>query len=54
MKIRRGRGRAQFVSFNFPNNPIWASSQREICKSQPGRTRMGFPGDRHAFGVGSL
>jgi hypothetical protein len=24
MKIRRGSGRAQFASFNFPNNPIWA------------------------------
>jgi hypothetical protein len=41
MKIRRGSGRAQFVSFNFPNNLIWAieSSVRDGCYLQPGRTR---------------
>jgi hypothetical protein len=35
MKIRRGSGRAQFVSFNFPNNLIWA-----IESSVRGRTQI--------------
>jgi hypothetical protein len=41
MKIRRGSGRAQFISFNFPNNLIWAieSSARDGRQSQPGHTR---------------
>jgi hypothetical protein len=30
MKIRHGSGRAQFLSFNFPNNMIWAIESCEI------------------------
>jgi hypothetical protein len=30
MKIRRGSGRAQFVSFNFTNYPIWAIESRVL------------------------
>jgi hypothetical protein len=55
MKIRRGNGRAQFVSFNFPNNLIWAIESTEDMQIAAGaHAAMGRPGDPHAFGVGSL
>jgi hypothetical protein len=42
MKNRRGGGRAQFVSFNFPNTLIWAieSTARDGRQSQPARGRQ--------------
>jgi hypothetical protein len=39
MKIRRGSGRAQFVSFNFSNTPIWAIRSRAREGENRGRTR---------------
>jgi hypothetical protein len=55
MKIRRGNGRAQFVSFNFPNNLIWAIESTEDMQIAAGaHAAMSRPGDPHAFGVGSL
>jgi hypothetical protein len=40
LKIRRGGGRAQFVSFNFRNNLIWPSSQARM------HAAMHRPGNR--------
>jgi hypothetical protein len=55
MKIQRGSGRAQFVSFNFPNNLIWAIESTGHMQIAAGaHAAMGRPGDRRAFGVGSL
>ena len=55
VKIRRGSGRAQFVSFNFPNNLIWAIESTEDMQIAAGaHAAMSRPGDPHAFGVGSL
>jgi hypothetical protein len=48
MKNRRGSGRAQFVSFIFPNTLIWAieSTARDGRQSQPARAAIRSPGDR--------
>jgi hypothetical protein len=55
MKIRRGSGRTQFVSFNFPNNLIWAAESTGRMQIAAGRTRRWvFRVITMRFGVGSL